>query len=641
MRLKGQIEVAAVLIFVIIGVVAIYFVMKPGEVMPDTKGRGIVDEGKLIKDSVSNFMRSAVIKTIDDIYDNGGYADATKVTYVEYGGLAIPVWRACSNSLVPNVERELANGIKAYIAKNFEKEIEFYGRNAEFDMRKLGVKAKILKGSVAVDIILPTKVEGINLPETYKISIPASLKDVTDFASDFSDFVYENKIFENVLLFRLANPYNEPWLSTTAQLTECGKRFIKTRDELVSAAKFHVMASIGRIVPYTEAHGGFEDVLYITKEDLKSVNGRTYDFDVELAYPPSWDSEFERRFTSNPSAINFAAMPVTPFTPQCISIYPVKYSMQYPVIVSVKDEKTGKYFRFAIFVSIKENEPDESCSVDSFSGSSQYEKDCVYNADCDFNITVVDEDGKPIEGADVFFYGCMLGKTEKRGNVTSTDDLKIPCKGAALEIYKEGYRTHGEFTYFGDLEQKKVTLIKNMEPVNVHFIGVPVRAEGKDENGMYSSFSVLGAERDITDFKDNSGKPYAYVMANFIPTEYNYITGEDRNIIIYNIDEGNTKFQDSVTSDIFYPSQFDAQAIVMHNETKKTLGAANATVTISGDTEDIYIYIPIITETDDGSEVSLSSEQFEKMNGIASCFGADKKLIATVKQGSVSAGCSF
>ncbi|MBN2101745.1 MAG: hypothetical protein JW716_02655, partial [Candidatus Aenigmarchaeota archaeon] len=159
MQSKGQIEIIAILVFVIIGVLAAYFVLSP-EATDILPGVGQTEQSKLIRDSVMNLVRTATIENINRIYDNGGYLDGSQVTNVEYGGLTVPVWQACSNNMAPDVKKQLESGIRSYITDNLENNEDFYGKGAEFDIRKMVLTVNIFDGRVDVDAELPTKVEG-------------------------------------------------------------------------------------------------------------------------------------------------------------------------------------------------------------------------------------------------------------------------------------------------------------------------------------------------------------------------------------------------------------------------------------------------------------------------------------------------
>ncbi|NOX71231.1 MAG: hypothetical protein GXO64_00845 [Candidatus Micrarchaeota archaeon] len=635
---KGQAELVAVIAFVILGVVAAYFVMQPHNFSGQPSGFGTNDESKLIRDAITNLIRKGALENIDKAYDNGGYIDASKVTNVEYGGLNVPVWQACSNSMAPDVERELAAAISDYVAENLEKSSDFYGKDVKIETNRLSTRVKILDGRVDVEVNLPATVNGNALSQTYKTSVPANLYEIINFAKDFTKDSDTYNIFESATLASMArsNPETDAWMPLAGSVSECGRRIVRTREELLSAMKLIIGYTMSHIIWNGEQFNVDDNIFF----NINGAGGKPYsDINAEFSYPPSWDSELERKFTSTPQTLNIAARPVMPTVPVCMGPYYVKYSFQYPVIVSVKDEITGKYFRFAILVSVKDNKPDDTCTADVFSGTTDYEEECITNAKCDFNITVKDSSGNPIEGADVMFYECSLGKTDENGNIMSTDSLKIPCIMSDLQVYKEGYRTYGKFISAMLLDGLDVTLVKGAGAYTINIYGVPVKAIGKTGEGEFTTYEVTGTKMPITGFK-KAGSSDIRTIIDFYPEDPNAVTGEDFEIVVYNTDD-DQNIIGSIEQEGLYPGTFAVGAVAMENSTQKVVGIINTTLTINEGDDTIFVYLPIVNETDGGAlDASINQSQSSKMANLASCFGA-AGVISTSELSDVTKGCAF
>lgn len=639
MQTKGQIEIIAVIAFVIIGVVAAFIVMNTGgpglEVIQDM---GLTDEAKLIKDSVSNLIRTGTLENIDVIYDNGGYLDASDVTNIEYGGLNVPVWQACTETMAPDLATELRKGITSYIAENLDENSDFYGKGAEFDIDDIDVRVNVLSERVDVTVNLPTKIDGISIPQPYKVTVPSNIKKITEFAEDFITESSESKIFETATVVTMArsNPESEYWMPVAGAVSDCGKKIIRTRNDLVPA--------LGQMIRYAISHVVWNGVPIEVRGNpffyINGVGGKPYDdLDVEFSYPPSWDGELAKKFSSTPETIRITARPIMPGVPVCIGTYAVTYSFQYPVIISVKDDIRDKYFRFAVFVSVRDSQPDDRCVADVFSGTTEYEEDCVVDADCDFNISVTDSSGEPIEGADVMFYKCHLGRTDEEGNLVSVGDVKAPCMIAGLEIYKEGYRTYGNFISSYDMSEGiDAKLIKRQEGYDVHFMGVPLKAGGPVDDGDYATYEVTGKEKPVTEFTAD-GNSDIQLMINFYPLDPNYITGEDIESMIYNMGD-EFEFTGSIETDGLYPADFAVGGVAVRNSTQIVVGYINTTFTIKEGDDSVYVYMPIVTE-DGGGALSASineseAGQFEMLSG---CIGSG--LLSSEESGDAQVGCVF
>lgn len=642
MQSKGQIEIIAILVFVIIGVLAAYFVLSP-EATDILPGVGQTEQSKLIRDSVMNLVRTATIENINRIYDNGGYLDGSQVTNVEYGGLTVPVWQACSNNMAPDVKKQLENGIRFYITENLENNEDFYGKGAEFDIRKMVLTVNIFDGRVDVDAELPTKVEGNPVSSSYKTSVPSDIYQIVNFANDFVSDVEENRFFEIATLSTLVHfdiysgPESESWMPSGRILPlECGRKVLRTRDQMFSAFREVLSYTISHVMWNAQPISFRANPFY----PINSAGGNAYNLDVEFAYPNSWDAELERKFSTNPPTLLISSRNIFPLVPACMGYYKILYSFQYPVIVSVKDDVMGKYFRFAIYTSVKDSKPDDTCVAGVFSGLTDYEKDCVYGTYCDYNITVVDSEGNPIEGAEILFYQCPLGSTDENGSAVSTGTQKAPCIAADFQIWKEGYRTFGEFLSSTELEGFKVNMKKSLGDITTKLYGIGLTAKGETSEGVYTIYETNGYKKKITEFKKDND-PDVKAMIYFYPFDPNYVTGEDIEVFGVNMDIDTGQFTDTLSLEGLYPGDFYVVAVAIQNSTNIVLGTLSTELTLEEGDNSLFVYLPVVTMTDSGNPpaTSLNASESSKLQGLSSCIGGS--LISRTELGDATVGCEF
>jgi hypothetical protein len=291
-----------------------------------------------------------------------------------------------------------------------------------------------------------------------------------------------------------------------------------------------------------------------------------------------------------------------------MSPYSVLYTFEYPIIVMVEDSRLDQWFKFAIMVNI-ENTQVGQCDA-GLPEESEYAKVCG-NAECDARVSVKNTTGDAIKGADVSFYICDLGVTDSSGVVEG----KIPCMASELHVYKNGYRSFGDLFRSDELEDKTVIMEKISENITIHLKGLRADAKNPLGDGRFGDYGITDGPEDLSDsgrFDDTE----LVAFISFAPSDPNPFTGEDSAIIIANFDaDGNLVSEINITG--LQPIPYGVTASVSDNETGRTFGFLNSSITLGQEDSEIYVYLPValtVDGSDWGDEDSgVSNEDADKM----------------------------
>jgi hypothetical protein len=591
MSMKAQIEFVVIAGLIIVGViVALVAVQQAGVKPPPT---GIEQQLKTIKDSISNVIRNGLKEKMDIIYAQGGVLTPTG-TNVEFDLYPVLIWENCGKVSIPNVAKEISSGLLEYIQKNLEEEEEFFGKTAKFDFNTLRRKpptVKILRDKISVEVYLPTNVEGYPIQQPYEVSIPTKLYEILDFSENFVQCAGDNRIFETITMESILknsiymDRESEYWLPLGPIETGCGNSIFRTRSELLTAMDREIKKTVSYVV-WNERRPLREPELY----PINSVCGKVYpDLEVSFEYPLSWDLSRNFNFYSPGSPPgSIQVIPQARFSsivPVCIAEYVILYSVRYPVIVSVKDSLTNRFFNFALIVGIENNEPSD-CEGEM--EISEYSDVCEKEADCSAKVTVRDTNGNPIEGAEVIFYTCKIGKTDSSGTVEG----KIPCVGSEFHVYKQGYKSYGNILSSSELKDIEITLLKAQDKVTIHVFGVPVIGENEitKEDGSYvfDKYTITNKPYPITQFEGVS------VHSEFVPLDFNVFAPEDFLIVPPLSDEKGSLLDEVEFEHYFYPNEFGVVTITSNKVNGVSIGFFNYTFTLGEEDKDIYMYVPIL-----------------------------------------------
>ena len=439
--MRGQAEFIAVFAIIIVAIVAVIIAMQQPGVTPQ---QPVTEELKTIQDSVANLLKSGLREQLDLVYNKGGVT-ADSENSVKYGLMDVRVWQGC-DAEAPDAANELARGLSAYISANLKSEEEFFGKETTFDFSRLNINVLIQGTSVIARVNLPTSVEGQEIPQPYEISVPSGLYEILDFSSNFANEMDSSRFFEKITLKTMSetNSESDEWIPMPGVKLDCSKVIIKRKAD--------IMPGMEKVVRYVASHVLWNtNPIYLEGNDFYNLNtagGKQYpDLVVNFEYPRSWDDNFEENFVVFPDPIQTSFVNPIPAAPLCFSPIIAHYSVKYPIIVHVEDPVNGKTFHFALMVSIVNNQ-EGSCELPP-SQSPEYSDLCEQNLDCHAKVSVSDKDGNPVEGADVTFSICSLGKTDSNG-MLETD---IPCIGSEFDVYKPGFKSYGGLLSSADLRE--------------------------------------------------------------------------------------------------------------------------------------------------------------------------------------------
>ncbi len=593
-KMKGQIEFVAIAAFVVLILIAVFFLLQPPGKQGDPWSGMLSDEQRLIRDSIKNFLHLATEEELTRLYEQGGFIDITGPVNIRFSGLEIPLWTSCGSINIPDVEYEMSRGINEYIIRNLEREAEFYGKDTSLDVSKLKTEVVLQNEKITVKIHLPATVRGFEMPPEYEIDVASNLKEILEFSEGLSYELNETHFLEMITLMSMvqSNRSNDAWTPVKGVITECGKRITVKRDHFLEATNRMISYTISHLVWNREAPRLAENIFF----QLDSTGGKKYNLDISFHYPEEWADELPEKFATDPETLRIVAKPKIPLVPICYENYAVSYSFQYPVIVAVKDDIMNQYFRFAVYSSIKDNQPDTECEATLFDGRTDYEEKCIDNANCEFNIRVTDSGGNPIKGADVTFYECDLGYTNEAG-VLASDTVKAPCMISELVVRKEGFMSSGTFITPDELTYYEVPLERIANPMKIRYYGIPMVGLNKDSEGKFENFIIIDQMRHINLVQEyfTDSIPLFKLETNLMmkSTEPNPFTEEDADFLITNIDDEDSLVHEK-NETIIHPIQYEVSGLVSDFSRDVVTGYIEQTLNVREGVNELCVYFPVV-----------------------------------------------
>jgi|GEM_PF-1750075 len=604
--LRGQVELVAIAAVILIAIIAVILSLQLTMVEPP-EGTGIEEEAKLVKESVNSLIRTGLKEQMYLIYNQGGMLDPPTGGHqsVEFGMFDVPYWQACDQVSVPDVESEIGNGMGIYIRHNLEPEEEFAKKTVLFDFSKMDLDVDIFKDSLRVRINLPTTIEDYSIPQPYEVTIPTKLYDILDFGRNFVNDNSQGRIFEGALLRCMlkfpTDPDSSDWLRPFGVLTGCGERIFKKKSDLLVPMRKAVTLSV------TQTLWNEQPLRSIDRNCFTPVNlvgGKIYpDLGVYFEYPSSWD--LDRHFFFSPNPVNIISTNMLSLAPVCLTPYQVSYNVRYPVVVHVEDSMTNQMFNFAVLVDINSTMPG-GCPFELGEEGTDYTELCVNNANCQAKVTVKDREGNPVEGADVTYDICDVGRTDVNG----VAEGPIPCGLAEIHVYRNGYRSHGDFLPASEMEDITVELTKIQDSLNIHFNGVPLRCDSPtgDIELDCANYDVIENPQPITDIGDLT------IFTTFSPQDKSIWVPEDMDLIFDNTVNGSPV--DLSVQGGLYPNTFDVSAFVTRNFEIMT-GYFDSSFVLGENDRDIYVYMPVVTMIGDETiNDSIAQDESEQLTTV-------------------------
>ncbi len=414
---KAQAELALILgLFVVAIVVGLYAYssVTPPSAQPST----LTEEQKAVDTFVKDSIRRASVKTLGLMYNQGGYADTSSHESIAYGGGTIPYWQKCSSTNVPDVEHNFEKAVEDAISSSLPDRMDIAGKVVVFDKSQLSADAMVYDNSMTLNVRIPTTVEGQPMPQPYTIDLSISMGRIYDFAKNFAAFQAKFRALDYNLmrLISRTNP-DDCWLPTKGvefdasfskswtELRDCMEQLIV--HNLAHTYEWQKPALRGGVLP-KDMHG--ESWLFeIVKSD--GTWGQYKELELEFYYGGEKEglsrNDPELFFGTSPDPVQESGETVSMFgfTIGPMLDYDVKYDVSYPVVVSVWDPLFERSFRFTTFVNIRGSEISNNCQLAS-TAPSDYDQRCIIDATEDMRLSVVDHNGIPLSGVDVWYDGC-------------------------------------------------------------------------------------------------------------------------------------------------------------------------------------------------------------------------------------------
>lgn len=572
MGMKGQIEIIFLVGLVIISIIAAYLFLASPSGDNEIDNSGLTDETKTIKDSISNLMRTGLIENIDLVYMQGGVLNPSDDS-VKVGIYDVEILYDNGESKNFTFTEDLRLALGKYIEDNIEPEMDFYGKEVIFDMKSLDIKIFLRKGYIGADVNLPTKVEGVDIAQPYKISVPSDLFDIEDTAKKIIMKQNETRFLEMNLLdmiYRIdaSSDYHVPLNDI---LTGCENIFFTNRQD--------VLDSLESMLRYSASHTILDD-----ENAGEGFYGLDISSDVDTVFMyPVWN--LTEYFSVVPDPAVSVPSSLLSLSSFCVSGYNLSYTFRYPFVIYMRDEPLGKWFRFVMMSNIDKNMPSDNMP-DSFESSEDnaYYDDCEKMAKCPVKIGVFDSSSFPIEDAVVLFDDCRIGFTNVNGIVQGY----APCYAGELTIRKDGYELFNNFVRSDDLNGVKATL-KKSDSISVDIYAIPIKPLNlmATLTGEYESYLALSDPVSLDDF------PGRYVVQSYIyPISGGLVK---RNYLLHNVK--GERFVDHMETEFIPAGKYQVVASAMDNETGIISGYINTTFTSTGKESKFYLYIPIIAES--------------------------------------------
>jgi len=416
---SGQAEIL-IIVGVIVIIVAVLAYTFGASLFERPVPPAIKNDQMVVMEFVENIITDKAYETVIMMERNGGYIDGEVVpsgtTVFMNNGVAY--WQKCENTYPSatsktTIQNKMNNRIKNEVVSDLENIVgtsgtgEINGKEVKIRYTTANVLTNIVDNKVEITMDMITEVSGYEIREPFTISIPTNFGRILKFAEDFSVEQRDDRFFE------MFTRYNIEFFSDLPRvgfLMGCDNTIFISPEDLEDKLN----TAINDVVYSTSMWEESAIDGYTLYFGVDEVNDNLYE-DLEAQEPISFwlPDDFLAR-VYRPVLIYNTGYLLTaealPLSTMCSGYYEQTYSLSYPVIVRVHDSVLDTYFQFAVFVDIDEME-------NGVCGEDVEEVDCS-EAASPMDVTLVDGNGDPLEGANVFVAGCYVGETDANGVVS-------------------------------------------------------------------------------------------------------------------------------------------------------------------------------------------------------------------------------
>jgi hypothetical protein len=432
MTRKAQVEFMAVIGIVALILVIAYYTYSTGTLFSQPVPQGVAQEQKLVIDTITTQGIAGADLAVKWVERQGGFITPDLSNSVLFNMMAVPYWEKCSDtSMKPSIidiRNRIERAVKNYINNSLYYKTDWFGRNVSLDLSKMTVRANILDEKIDFMVNLTGTVNGYSLQGPMTFSMPTRLGRIYQFASDF---VAENRAKRALEYFTITSIYFSSEVATQGALTQCG--------DSIYQSGYETKTGLEHAIKYTLAN-----TLWWTTMPAASDKSKTYSFDtVNGRRYPNLDIGFylPDGFALSPAGSlsvsndKYVAQAFIFTITECIAIYNWKYSVGYPVVVSVKDQLTGDRFNFAVYVYVNDMKPGVCSGSSTPTGGGAAEPGPCDNLGCYSRFRVVDTAGLPLTGATASFAGCPVGASNSDGYIEGP----TACGSYQLSVARNGY----------------------------------------------------------------------------------------------------------------------------------------------------------------------------------------------------------
>jgi hypothetical protein len=434
---------------------------------------------------------------------------------------------------------------------------------------------------------IPTTYKNLSLPQPLVVTANTHYGEMYDFARSFTNYEAVNRPFE---YFTVSSMVLSPM--------EGGHHTIPIYEILVGcgdylyASSYDVMPEVSKAIAKTVSHTYMpgkvpENTMRTSsspKYTLVPLNGKNYEaLDIDFLLPDGFELDFSN-FRMSPDPATGMAEPI-PMVGQCIGTDPVdvEYSLDYPVVVSIKDPESNSILQFAIQVKVVGNQPG---GWDAVSPEDDIMAEICSDPTCLIDLEIEDTSGSPLEGANVRFMGCFIGNTDGSGSYSGL----APCGLGSLHVAKRGFGDFSEVRTSGELTGS--VALEKMPVVNLVFHEVVVQDQGSGQYMVFFGDVIPIQERRVYITFRPFGDPVK---------EYNFFT-QDSSLTVKNMPAGDYVLAVSLTEPVETGEILKGGLIYFYDLDESFVG-------------DLHVYIPstfglnsITDETERKQKVSDLSE---------------------------------
>ncbi len=469
MKKRGQVTVFIIiaLLILIIGGILIYSHKKQTEIKPSALPNELMPVSNLIggclaslgQDAVKTLgMQSGYIYIPDDIKNN-------PKRHLKFAGFTLPYWYYDYESHIPD-KAFIEKQISFYVNENLDKCLNDFKSLKMFNIKVLGepeTETRINDNNLIIILRYPMEItsgKSKRKADTFTATLNVRLGRVLKLAREIMASENEQAWLEQKTIDIMASNNEIPF---TSLVFSCTPKIWKV-DEVKNLTKHMLYANLPLIrIDHTKYRkfekpiGAYESPslppsdmyeysMFFWKNALQDDFS---DMRVGFTYMPDWDMLFRVTPSSGnmmkSEHINPGSSNVVNLAQYCIQFYHFVYDVEYPVMVSIYDDKSftkGYMFNFAFPVTVFGNWGIRNSRMPMEASAPETEEFCSDTGDKSYMVWVRDKTTfQDVPDAIVKYscikYECNLGKTDASGKLS----FKLPraCKNGLIVVDKKGY----------------------------------------------------------------------------------------------------------------------------------------------------------------------------------------------------------